>query len=148
MYKFPPKPCTLARFEPGIFCSVGGRDDHYATAPVQYFLYIVIAQLIPDHASYVCLKKNYFWIKYGCLIITRDRCYDFKKISIKNGEKIAFLFKIHTASVCELWIIALVFKKNANVFAENWRKSQKIVIITSTPDHVYLIVSFREIDTI
>jgi hypothetical protein len=29
----------------------------------------------------------------------------------------------------------LVFKKNANYFAENWGKSQKIVIITSTPGH-------------
>jgi hypothetical protein len=28
----------------------------------------------------------------------------------------------------------LVFEKNANFFAENWQKSQKIVIITSTPD--------------
>jgi aspartokinase len=27
----------------------------------------------------------------------------------------------------------LVFKKNANFFAENWEKSQKIVIVTSTP---------------
>jgi hypothetical protein len=27
----------------------------------------------------------------------------------------------------------MVFEKNANFFAENWRKSQKIVIITSTP---------------
>jgi hypothetical protein len=31
-------------------------------------------------------------------------------------------------------IITLVFEKNANFFAENWQKSQKIVIITSTPD--------------
>jgi hypothetical protein len=29
-------------------------------------------------------------------------------------------------------INTLVFEKNANFFAENWRKSQKIVIITST----------------
>jgi hypothetical protein len=28
----------------------------------------------------------------------------------------------------------LVFEKNANFFAENCQKSQKIVIITSTPD--------------
>jgi hypothetical protein len=28
----------------------------------------------------------------------------------------------------------LVFEKNANFFAENCRKSQKIVILTSTPD--------------
>jgi hypothetical protein len=27
----------------------------------------------------------------------------------------------------------LVFEKNANFFAENWQKSQKIVIITSVP---------------
>jgi hypothetical protein len=31
-------------------------------------------------------------------------------------------------------IITLVFEKNANFFAENWQKSQKIVIITSTPE--------------
>jgi hypothetical protein len=30
-------------------------------------------------------------------------------------------------------IITLVFEKNANFFAENCQKSQKIVIITSTP---------------
>jgi hypothetical protein len=29
----------------------------------------------------------------------------------------------------------LVFEKNANFFAENWQKSQKIVIITTTPGH-------------
>jgi peroxiredoxin len=32
-------------------------------------------------------------------------------------------------------IITLVFEKNANFLAENWEKSQKIVIITSTPGH-------------
>jgi hypothetical protein len=32
-------------------------------------------------------------------------------------------------------IITSVFKKNANFFAENWEKSQKIVIITSTAGH-------------
>jgi hypothetical protein len=31
-------------------------------------------------------------------------------------------------------IITLVFEKNANFFAENWQKSPKIVIITSTPE--------------
>jgi hypothetical protein len=30
-------------------------------------------------------------------------------------------------------IITWVLKKNANFFAENWEKSQKIVIIASTP---------------
>jgi hypothetical protein len=31
-------------------------------------------------------------------------------------------------------IITLVFEKNANFFAENWEKSQKIVIITLVSD--------------
>jgi sensor c-di-GMP phosphodiesterase-like protein len=34
----------------------------------------------------------------------------------------------------QMLIITLVFEKNANFVAENWQKSQKIVIITSTPD--------------
>jgi hypothetical protein len=33
-------------------------------------------------------------------------------------------------------IVTLVFEKNANCFAENWQKSQKIVIITSTPAYL------------
>jgi hypothetical protein len=32
------KPYTLAGFKPGIFCSVGGRDDHYATPPGGIFI--------------------------------------------------------------------------------------------------------------
>jgi hypothetical protein len=35
MCKFQKKPQTLAGFEPGIFCYVGGRDDHYALQPGQ-----------------------------------------------------------------------------------------------------------------
>jgi hypothetical protein len=31
------KPYTLAGFEPGLFCSVGGRDGHYATSPGQIY---------------------------------------------------------------------------------------------------------------
>jgi hypothetical protein len=38
------------------------------------------------------------------------------------------------ANLCKILIITLVFEKNANFFAENCQKSQKIVIITSTPD--------------
>jgi hypothetical protein len=33
-------------------------------------------------------------------------------------------------------IITLVFEKNTKFFAENWQKSQKFVIITSTPGWV------------
>jgi hypothetical protein len=37
------------------------------------------------------------------------------------------------AKLCKNLITTLVFEKNANFLAENGRKSQKIVIITSTP---------------
>jgi hypothetical protein len=53
----------------------------------------------------------------------------FKIFSAKNLAKMLALF----ASFCKDLIITLVFVKNANIFAENWQKSQKLVIITSTP---------------
>jgi phosphoserine phosphatase len=57
-----------------------------------------------------------------------------KIFSPKNLAKIlAFLTQIK-AKLCKKLIITLVFEKNANFFVENGRKSQKIVIITSTPD--------------
>jgi hypothetical protein len=36
------------------------------------------------------------------------------------------------AKLCKILIITLVSEKNANFFAENWQKSQKNVIKTST----------------
>jgi hypothetical protein len=47
-----------------------------------------------------------------------------QKIGVFDSKQSKFLKKL---------IITLVFKKNANFFAKNWEKSQKIVIITSTP---------------
>jgi hypothetical protein len=44
------------------------------------------------------------------------------------------------AKLCKILIITLVFEKNANFFAENWQKSQKVVIITSTPGSVVYVV--------
>jgi hypothetical protein len=65
---------------------------------------------------------------------TRDRCYDFKNIfAEKFSKKLAFFVQT-TASFCKNVIITLVFQKNANFLAENWRKSPKIVIITSPPE--------------
>jgi hypothetical protein len=55
---------------------------------------------------------------------------DFRQFS--SGEKLAFLTR-NKAKLCKNFIIALVFEKNANFFAEHCQKSQKIVIITSTP---------------
>jgi hypothetical protein len=49
-----------------------------------------------------------------------------------SAKKLAFLTQ-NKAKLCKNLIITLVFEKNVNFFAENWQKSQKIVIITSTP---------------
>jgi hypothetical protein len=58
----------------------------------------------------------------------------FKIFSPKNSvKKLAFLTE-NKAKLCKLLIIALLFEKNAIFFAENCQKSQKIVIITLTPD--------------
>jgi hypothetical protein len=55
-----------------------------------------------------------------------------KIFSPKNSaKKWAFLTQ-NKAKLCIILIITLFFEKNANFFAENWQKSQKIVIITST----------------
>jgi hypothetical protein len=64
----------------------------------------------------------------------RDRCFDFKSIfGEKKCEKMVFLTQ-NRAKLCKIMIITLVFEKNANFFAENCLKSQKIVIITSTQE--------------
>jgi hypothetical protein len=56
-----------------------------------------------------------------------------KIFSPKNLAKMLAIFAQTTASFCKNLIITLVFEKNANFFAKNWQKSQKFVIITSTP---------------
>jgi phosphoserine aminotransferase len=62
--------------------------------------------------------------------------------SPKNFTKILAFFAQATASFYKKLIITLVFEKNAISFAENWQKSQKIVIITSTPDNFGKIVTY------
>jgi hypothetical protein len=56
---------------------------------------------------------------------------------IKIAIKMAFLTQ-YKAELCKILIITLVFEKNANFFSENWQKLQKIVIITSTPEKVWM----------
>jgi hypothetical protein len=56
-----------------------------------------------------------------------------KIFSPKNlAKKLTFLTQ-NKAKLWKILIITLIFEKNANFFAENCRKSQKIVIITSNP---------------
>jgi hypothetical protein len=57
---------------------------------------------------------------------SRDRCYDFRKIFAK---KLAFLTH-NKAKLFKIFDHDIGFRENANFFAENWQKSQKIVIIT------------------
>jgi hypothetical protein len=54
-----------------------------------------------------------------------------KIFSLKKMRKMAFLTQ-NKAKLCNILIITLVLEKNA-FFAENWQKSQKTVIITTTP---------------
>jgi hypothetical protein len=58
----------------------------------------------------------------------------------KNLAKILAFFARTAATFCKNLIKTLFFEKNANFFAENWQKSQKIVIITSTPSQIFYIL--------
>jgi hypothetical protein len=51
----------------------------------------------------------------------------------KNRRKNWRFLTEYKAKLCKNLIMALVFEKNVYYFAENWRKSPKIVIITSKP---------------
>jgi hypothetical protein len=57
----------------------------------------------------------------------------FKKIAKNSAKKLAF-FTQNKAKLCKFLIVTLDFEKNTNFLAKNCRKSQKIVIITSTTD--------------
>jgi hypothetical protein len=57
-----------------------------------------------------------------------------KIFSPKNLAK-NWRFYSKQSQILKKMIITLVFEKNANFFDENWQKSKKIVIITSTPGH-------------
>jgi hypothetical protein len=59
----------------------------------------------------------------------------FKIFSLKNSAKKFTFLTQNKTKLCKNLIITLVFEKNANFSAENWQKSQKIVIITSVPGH-------------
>jgi hypothetical protein len=60
----------------------------------------------------------------------------FKIFSPKKSAKILAFLTQNKTKFGKSLIITLVFEKNANFFAENCRKSQKIVIITSTPGSI------------
>jgi hypothetical protein len=59
-----------------------------------------------------------------------DRCYDFLEIFAENIG----VFAQNKAKLLKNWIVTLVFEKPP-FFRRNWKKSQKIVMITLTPGH-------------
>jgi hypothetical protein len=74
---------------------------------------------------YRSVSRDQFWKQK---FVSWDRCFDFKNIFAEKFSKILAFFARTTASFWENLIITLVFEKNANFFAGNWQKSQKIVI--------------------
>jgi hypothetical protein len=58
----------------------------------------------------------------------------FKYFRRNIQQKIRRFLTRNKAKLCKILNITLVHEKNAIFFAENGRKSQKIVIITSTPE--------------
>jgi hypothetical protein len=59
-----------------------------------------------------------------------------KIFSPKNLAKILAFLAQTAVSFCKNLIVTLVFDENANFFAENLQKLEKIVIITSTPGYL------------
>jgi hypothetical protein len=53
------KPYTLAGFEPGIYSSVGGHNDHYATPPEHCLLWVVLLKIVK-----VAQFFGYFFPRY------------------------------------------------------------------------------------
>jgi hypothetical protein len=70
-----------------------------------------------------------------------QRCYDF--FPPKNLAKILAFFATTFVRFYRTFIVTLVFEKNAIFIAKNWRKSQTIVIITSTPGIVSMMAATR-----
>jgi hypothetical protein len=75
--------------------------------------------------------------KYACTVPRTDVMI-LKIFSPKNSaKKLAFLTQ-NKAKLCKIWIIPNIgVWEKRQFFAENCRKSQKIVIITSTPRPLY-----------
>jgi hypothetical protein len=104
-----------------------------------------------------CFQGIIFDAKMGFLIWTRGSrswwlrakmCnrFRFSEIADGSGTDVMFLkyfrrkncekngvFDSKQSQIMQSLTITLVFEKNANFFAKNWQKLQKIVILTSTP---------------
>jgi hypothetical protein len=73
---------------------------------------------------------NLLYRKFG---VTRDRCYDCLYIFAENIANNLAFFTLNKATT-QKFDHNIGFQEKRQFFAENCRKTQKIVIITSTPD--------------
>jgi hypothetical protein len=61
------KPDTLAGFEPGISCSVGGRDDRYVTPPRKF------SQDVGAHFWQPASSRFFSAADFFCFFLTRNK---------------------------------------------------------------------------
>jgi hypothetical protein len=75
-----------------------------------------------------------FWYIQKNVAALRRPVLWFKKYFLLKTWRKYWLFCSNFWQFCKNMIVTLVLRKNANFFAENWEKLQKILILTSTTD--------------
>jgi hypothetical protein len=134
------KPYTLEGLEPGILCSWGGRDDHYAMSPG--WLIAIHTFAFCDCGVDACLGISFqmgSWrMRLSCLTglvnstsrwrspprVSRGRCYDhnFLRFLTYFLQKMAFFSRTNVL-INFFQTLALFRVKNANIFADFfWQK--------------------------
>jgi hypothetical protein len=73
-------------FEPGIFCSWGGRDDHYATPP---YVCTFIKNTFFSNIIHYNQKQNYDLTEVSIVGFAADFLYNFKISKSQNRNLIA-----------------------------------------------------------
>jgi hypothetical protein len=116
---------------------------HTSLSESKYILSLVYTNIRKRYVFCICQKKMGTFlsvcpfipkrIHFGCLCKPGTDVMIFKYFCRKILQKYwRFVLKLLLVFK-KKFIITLVFEKNANFFTENWQKSQKIVIVTSTP---------------
>jgi hypothetical protein len=141
--------CPLgAKFTPGVnilCCLEECRGKHRISPPGDNFTprvkFAPGGQLRPLGSKFSPMgevKKGSSGTKHGRVLLwnrrrEQERRIDYCDQGPKNLAKNYRFLTQNKAKLCKILIITLVCEKNANLFAENCWKSQKIVIITSAP---------------
>jgi hypothetical protein len=78
-----------------------------------------LSEKLAHFVGLLVIKKTSKWPKFA------QSGTDVMILKIFSPKKLPFLTQ-NKAKLCKFFIITLDFEKNANFFAENWQKSQKI----------------------